>query len=129
MHEANLYSELAAASALATVDKNDNWRAIPTSATNDVNLLQENYKEINGGSVPSINIEGRPFNVDIQESPEESVMDVYARIGQEHKTAMIFTRGKQEIEHIIKETKKSLGDEGENVVFRLNRQNSCKTAA
>ena len=119
MHEANLYSELAAASALATVDKNDNWRAIPTSATNDVNLLQENYKEINGGSVPSINIEGRPFNVDIQESPEESVMDVYARIGQEHKTAMIFTRGKQEIEHIIKETKKSLGDEGENVVFRI----------
>lgn len=122
IHEANLYTEIATGVAAQAVHEHDAWRLIAASATHNTESLQSAFSGINDGFVPSIDIEGRPFEVDIQESATESPMDVYARMGNVHTKSMIFTSGKNEIDHIIEETKKSLENEEKNssnkVVFR-----------
>ena len=122
IHEANLYTEVATGIAAQAVDELENWRLIAASATHNAASLKNVFCEINGGVAPSIDIEGRPFDLDIQESPEESPMQVYARMGQDHQRSMIFTSGKEEIEYIIESTKKALEAEepgsSRNVVFR-----------
>ena len=122
IHEANLYTEVATGIAAQAVDELDNWRLIAASATHNATTLQSVFREINGGVAPSIDIDGRPFDLDIQESPEESPMQVYARMGADHQRSMIFTSGKEEIKYIIESTKKALETEepgsSKNVVFR-----------
>ena len=81
IHEANLYTEVATGIAAQAVDELENWRLIAASATHNAASLKNVFREINGGVAPSIDIEGRPFDLDIQESPEESPMQVYARMG------------------------------------------------
>lgn len=122
IHEANIYTEVATGIAAQAVDELDNWRLIASSATHNENALKPSFSEINKGFVPTVNIEGRPFNVDTYEAPNESPMQVYARMGEEHLKSMIFTSGKNEIDHIIEETKKTLEmnepGSSEKVLFR-----------
>lgn len=122
IHEANLYTEVATGIAAQAVDELDTWRLIAASATHNAASLQNVFSEINGGGAPTIDIEGRPFDLEVQESPDESPMQVYARMGKDHKRSMIFTSGKEEISYIIESTKKALEAEkpgsSKNVVFR-----------
>jgi len=122
IHEANLFTEIATGAAAMSVQQHDTWRLIAASATHNSDTLQKPFQKLNGGYVPEVNIEGRPFNVEMKEEPLLTPMQVYARVGEDHEKAMIFTSGKREIDHIIEETIEEL-DKGQpgsssNVVFR-----------
>ena len=122
IHEANLFTEIATGVAAMSVRDLESWRLVAASATHNAATLQSSFQELNGGYVPSINIEGRPFSVELQEEPEYTPMEVYVRRAQEHEKTMIFTSGKREIDHIIEETIKELeADEAgssDKVIFR-----------
>lgn len=124
IHEANLHTEIATGVAAKAVAENENgtWRVIAASATHNSGPLQASFRELNGGFVPAVNIEGRPFEVDIQQASDESPMQTYARMGHEHEKSMIFTSGKNEIDHIIDEIRKTISavdqEDSDKVVFR-----------
>lgn len=122
IHEANLYTEIATGIAAQAVHENESWRLIAASATHNTASLQKSFSELNAGFVPAVNIEGRPFEVQVKSAPDDSPMDAYIHEGKDHEKTMIFTSGKGEIDHIIDETIDALeqqerGSSGE-VVFR-----------
>ncbi len=104
IHEANLFTEIATGVAAMSVAHNDSWRLIAASATHNAETLKVPFEAINNGHVPSVEIEGRPFNVELHESPEYNSMQAYTQYGRDHEKAMIFTSGKREIDHIIDQT-------------------------
>ncbi|MGH7218440.1 MAG: DEAD/DEAH box helicase family protein [Candidatus Microsaccharimonas sp.] len=123
IHEANLFTEIAAGVAALSVEKHDSWRLVAASATHNAETLQRPFQKLNDGYVPTVEIKGRPFTVELQEEPELSPMQAYARDGHNHQKSMIFTSGKKEIEHIINETRRELEKREKNasseVVFRV----------
>jgi len=122
IHEANLYSEIATGVAAQSVQAYPDWRLIAASATLNTEALKPSFEQLNGGYVPVITVEGRPFQVELKESEQETSMEAYARVGSEHQKAMIFTSGKKEIDHIINETTRVLTQRGidvdQRIVFR-----------
>lgn len=123
IHEANLFTEIATGVAAMGVRDNDSWRLIAASATHNASTLQPSFQLLNNDEyVPHITIEGRPFMVELVEEPNETPMEVYARMGSEHEKSMIFTSGKREIDHIINETIAALENSrfgsSKQVVFR-----------
>lgn len=122
MHEANVYTEIAAGVGLKAVEKRDNWRFIAMSATQNEAVLQRPLSHVNQGIVPSVHIEGRPFNLEWEENPDDFVWDVYARECENVEKIMIFTSGKAEIDHVIEQTRNKLEAEQEGsskrVIFR-----------
>ena len=123
IHEANLFTELAVGVAAKSVSEHDNWRIIAASATHNAETLEGPFQNINKGYVPKVQIEGRPFNVELVEEEKLNPMQAYAKYGDAHEKSMIFTSGKKEIEHIIDETKKELEKKqkgsSQKVIFRL----------
>jgi hypothetical protein len=108
IHEANLFTEIATGVAATSVRDLEKWRLIAASATHNAETLKSSFQKLNGGFVPTIEIEGRPFGIELQEDPVHTPMQVYAKRGQDHQKSMIFTSGKREIDHIIEETAKEL---------------------
>lgn len=123
IHEANLFTEIAVGVAALSVSSQEKWRLIAASATHNVESLQRPFQKLNGGFVPSVEIKGRPFNVELQEEPELNPMQAYARDSANHEKAMIFTSGKKEIKYIIDETSRELEAKetgsSNNVIFRI----------
>lgn len=123
IHEANLFTEIAVGVAAMAVEKNEDWRLIAASATHNAQTLQKPFQKLNKGYVPSIEIEGRPFQIEFIEEPKLTPMEAYARDGAEHQKAMIFTSGKNEIKYIIEQTKLELEKQekgsSDNVEFRI----------
>lgn len=123
IHEANLNSEIAAGIAGSTVSELDSWRLIASSATHDLASLVGPLSKINGNNiVPSVEIEGRPFNVEFREEPDLTPMELYATIGSDYEKSMIFTSGKKEIDYVIDKTilelEKRKKGSSHKVVFR-----------
>jgi HrpA-like RNA helicase len=123
IHEANLFTEIATGAAAMSVREHENWRLIAASATHNADTLQKPFQKLNDNPyVPEIMIEGRPFNIEMQEEPTKNPMEVYASVGDIHEKTMIFTSGKREIDHIIEETiyalDKNQPGSSANVVFR-----------
>lgn len=123
IHEANLFTEIATGAAAMSVKDHESWRLIAASATHNADTLQEPFQKLNnGGYVPEIMIEGRPFNVELQEESTLNPMQVYAQKSKGHEKTMIFTSGKREIDHIIEETvyelEKNEPGSSSEVVFR-----------
>ncbi|MBC7564994.1 DEAD/DEAH box helicase family protein [Candidatus Saccharibacteria bacterium] len=123
IHEANLFTEIATGIAAMAVQEHDQWRLVAASATHNSESLQKSFQALNKDSyVPMINIEGRPFNVDMKEEPGLNLMEVYAKVGKEHEKTMLFTSGKREIDHIIEQTIAELDKNdpfsSKSVVFR-----------
>jgi len=108
IHEANLFTELAVGVAAKSVEAQDDWHLVAASATHNAATLEAPFQKINNGYVPKIEIEGRPFNVELREEPKLNPMQVYAKHGDGHDKSMIFTSGKKEIDFIIEETQKEL---------------------
>ncbi len=108
MHEANVYTEIAAGVGLKSVETHDNWRFIAASATHNEAVLQRPLGKVNDGIAPSLKIEGRPFELEQHECPDDTVMQAYAKYGGEAEKSMIFTSGKAEIDHIIDKTRHEL---------------------
>lgn len=123
IHEANLFTELAVGVAAKAVQAHDDWHIIAASATHNAATLEGPFQKINEGYVPKVQIEGRPFNVELVEEEKLNPMQAYARHGSEHEKGMIFTSGKKEIRYIIEETKKELEKNepgsSEKVIFRI----------
>lgn len=123
IHEANLFTEIATGIAAMAVQDHDDWHLVAASATHNSESLQKSFQALNKDSyVPMINIEGRPFNVDMKEEPGSNLMEIYAKVGKEHEKTMLFTSGKREIDHIIEQTiaelDKNNPDASKSVVFR-----------
>lgn len=108
IHEANIFTEIATGIAAMGVKDHDSWRLIAASATHNASTLQVPFQKINEGFVPTVEIEGRPFNVELREDPEHTPMEVYANQGEEDEKTMIFTSGKKEIDYVISETQAEL---------------------
>jgi len=109
IHEANLFTEIATGVAAMAVQDNDNWRLIAASATHNAETLYKPFGRINGnGEVPVVTIEGRPFNIELIENPDQTPMQAYASLDTLPEKSMIFTSGKKEIDYIIEETIKEL---------------------
>jgi mRNA-degrading endonuclease HigB of HigAB toxin-antitoxin module len=109
IHEANLFTEIATGVAAMSVLDNDKWRLIAASATHNTDTLLRPFAKINGdGEVPIVNIEGRPFEVELREQPDQTPMQVYASFDDEPEKTMIFTSGKREIDYIIDQTTSEL---------------------
>lgn len=123
IHEANLFTEIAVGVAALAVGGEKDWRLIAASATHNAETLQKPFQKLNDGYVPTVEIKGRPFNVELREAPELTPMQAYARDGADHAKAMIFTSGKKEIEYAIERTRHELeaNERGssKNVVFRI----------
>lgn len=123
IHEANLFTEIATGVAALAVKDNKDWRLIAASATHNADTLEASFEKLNeGGYVPSIHIEGRPFQIEQHEDPQHNSMEVYAIHSKDHEKSMIFTSGKKEIDHIIEETASELdrreAGSSKQVVFR-----------
>lgn len=122
MHEANVYTEIAAGVGLKAVEQHDSWRFIAMSATQNEAVLQRPLSQVNRGIVPSVHIEGRPFDLEWEENPDDFVWDVYARECADVEKTMIFTSGKAEIDHVIEQTRTTLEAQekgsSERVIFR-----------
>lgn len=104
IHEANLFTEIATGAAAMSVNDHDSWRLIAASATHNAGTLKQSFEKINDGYVPTVEIEGRPFEVQLSEKAYHTPMQVYAEFGNTHEKSMIFTSGKREIDHTIEET-------------------------
>lgn len=122
IHESNLYMDVATAIAARVVDEVDDWRLVASSATPNLDTLRAMMSDLNGGVLPQISIEGRPFNVEMHDAADERPAEVYARLGADHQKAMIFTSGKKEIDAIIKDARMCLDKQSDGgshrVVFR-----------
>ncbi len=123
IHEANLYTEIAVGVAALSVQDHDSWRLIAASATHNAATLEKPFQRLNEGYVPTVEIKGRPFTVELKEEPELTPMQAYARDGFQHHKAMIFTSGKEEISFCIDQTRKELDSlqryASDEVVFRM----------
>lgn len=122
MHEANVYTEIAAGVGLKAVEQHDNWRFIAMSATQNEAVLQRPLSQVNQGIVPSVHIEGRPFELEWEENPDDFVWDVYTRECVQVDKTMIFTSGKAEIDHVIEQNRNALEAQevgsSQRVIFR-----------
>ena len=131
IHEANLFTEIAVGVAAMAVRDQESWRLVAASATHNADTLRRPFERINNGFVPTVEIEGRPFEVELQEEPELTPPQAYARDGWEDLKTMIFTSGKKEIRHVIDETRRELEKiqrgSSRNVVFRMLHGELTKT--
>jgi HrpA-like RNA helicase len=130
IHEANLFTEIAVGVAALSVRDQENWRLVAASATHNTKTLQAPFSKLNDGYVPSVEIKGRPFNVELREEPALNPMQAYARDSFNyeegvvaHEKTMIFTSGKKEIQYIIDGTRRELEklEKGSSnrVIFRV----------
>lgn len=97
IHEKDFASELAAAVIASELEIHPKWRLALMSATLDAPSIQQAFGDSSGKEVPLLSVEGRPFDLEIIEEPELTVTEAYELYGPEHKKALLFTAGKQEI--------------------------------
>ena len=123
-HESNLYVDMAMGVGAWSANQQPTWRVHAISATQNEAAVQRAFGPLNKNrAIPNVHIEGRPFNVAIEERPDQFVHEVYADIGHAHAKTMIFTSGKNEIKHIIEQTKLELDsrspESSRDVEFRI----------
>jgi hypothetical protein len=104
VHEGNIETEFSLATAAEMMTEHDTWNMVLMSATLNTEEIQEAYESINGGPIPSVEVEGRPHEIEYNERPEQNAIDVFFDecIKQGNKT-LIFTDGKRSLKHIQKE--------------------------
>ena len=106
-HEANIFTEIAMGVAGMAVQRQDGWRLMAVSATQNLDTLKRPFSLINTGGkkenteLPFAEIEGRPHEVEFREAPDKNVMEVYTSFDELPEKTLTFTSGKGEIEHII----------------------------
>lgn len=107
IHEANLETEFATALAATQVEANDGWRLVLSSATLDDDVTQEKYAEINGNPLPTISVEGRPHDIDIEEDASRDVAEAYVEYGVDSRKAIVFVEGVRSIKETIYNLKRA----------------------
>ena len=104
VHEGNIETEFAVATAAELMTERESWNMVLMSATLNEKEIQDAYTPINGKLIPSITVEGRPHNIEQYERPDKSVIDVFAEECFESGTkTLIFTDGKRSVNSIKEE--------------------------
>lgn len=101
IHEANIETEFAVATAAELMTEQESWNMVLMSATPNIQEVQDAYSSINGRRVPSITVEGRPHAITRNEVPDKNVVEVFfdeCLVGG-NKT-LIFTDGKRSLKAI-----------------------------
>ncbi len=111
VHEGNIETEFAIATAAELMTDHESWNMVLMSATLNEKEIQDAYTPINGKPIPSIAVEGRPHTIEQLERPDKSVIDVFAEecLESGNKT-MIFTDGKRSVKAIQEEIEARYGD-------------------
>lgn len=119
IHEANFYMEMATGEVASVLESEPTWRLMVSSATHDKESVKNALTPVNGKDIPSIEVNGRPHDVELHEIPNMDVADIYIEHGSRHNSTMIFTSGKAEIDEVIEKIRKQLHKAGDTkVVFR-----------
>lgn len=100
IHEKDFPTELAVAVTAQVLAGRPKWRLALMSATLDTSSIQDAYAESGGRPVPSVSVEGRPFELAIVDEPELTPKQAYEKYGGDHLKTQIFTAGKQEIKEL-----------------------------
>ena len=111
IHENNLETEFASAFAVRAVEKKAQWRMAFASATPDKKILQGSYQSVNGGPIPVVEIQGRPFDLEMTESANQDVVEAYLSNNAGIEKSMIFVEGKPRIEEVIRDLKKTMSSD------------------
>ncbi len=101
IHEANLPTEMAVATAAQQLSEHPKWRLILSSATHDKQLVLDRFKSVNKIDIPVVSIEGRPHDIEFHEKPTKTAAEVYADNYWDHEKTLFFTSGKFEIDEAI----------------------------
>lgn len=106
VHEGNIETEFAVATAAELMTEQDTWNMVLMSATLNEEEIQQAYTPINGRPIPKIEVEGRPHLIEYNESPDMNVVEVYDEECKESKKTLIFTDGKRSIGAIADELRR-----------------------
>lgn len=111
IHEANIETEFAVATAAELMTERPSWNMVLMSATLNAHEIQDAYRPINGKPIPTITVEGRPHDIESYEYPDKTVIDVFDGECFEsgHKT-MIFTEGISSVKNIKKVLEAKYGE-------------------
>lgn len=130
-HESNLYVDVAMGVAAEAVTQQPNWRVAAVSATQNEAAVSRAFAGLIRGKIPTVSIEGRPHDMETHERPDMETYELYAEVGHNHEKSMIFTRGREQIEHIISKTKKEMEANefgtSDNVDFRELHRDLTRT--
>lgn len=111
VHEGNIETEFAIATAAELMTDHEQWNMVLMSATLNEEEIQDAYMSINGRKIPSIMVEGRPHSIEQHERPDETVLDVFAKeCLEDGGKTMIFTDGKRSVAQIMDGLKARYGD-------------------
>lgn len=103
VHEGNIETEFAVATAAELMTEKPSWNMVLMSATLNEEEVQQAYAPINGRPIPKITVEGRPFDIQYNERPDMNVVDIFETECAESNKTLIFTDGKRSIGAITKE--------------------------
>lgn len=115
IHKGNLPIEFATAIAAREVERNDKWGLVLSSATLDKSVSTPIYDRINQGTVPTIELKGRPGAIEDHYEPDLDPTEAYSAYGTTSHRALIFTDGKESIKDIISKMKRDPANQ--NVQF------------
>lgn len=110
VHEGNIETEFAVATAAEMMTEQTSWNMVLMSATMNEQEIQEAYAPLNGRKIPQIMVEGRPHNIRQHERAQDTVVDVFMNecLSQGNKT-LIFTDGKRSLGAIEEELTRRCG--------------------
>jgi HrpA-like RNA helicase len=97
VHEGNIETEFAVATAAEMMTEQEKWNMVLMSATLNEEEIQDAYAPINGKSIPRVMVEGRPHAITYNESPDQTVVEVFEEHCRETSKTLIFTDGKRSI--------------------------------
>jgi HrpA-like RNA helicase len=103
IHEANIETEFAVATAAEMMQEQPSWSMALVSATVNSEEIRRAYTAINEKPIPEITIEGRPHEIAYHERPDKTIVDVYDEVAVDANKTLIFTDGKRSIDAITKE--------------------------
>ena len=110
-HENNLETEFASAFAVRAAERNASWRVAFASATPDSKVLKSSYETINNGPIPTVEVQGRPHDLELRESPNEDIVEAYLSHSAGIQKSMIFVEGKRRIKEVIQELRRAMDPE------------------
>lgn len=111
VHEANIETEFAIATAAEQMEHQLGWNMVLMSATLNEDEIQDAYSGLNGSAIPSVTVEGRPHYIEQHERAHQTVTGVFAGecLPDGHRT-VIFTDGKRSLNAIRDELERQHGE-------------------
>ena len=109
IHRKDFATELGVSIMARQLEDHPKWRLALVSATIDAAAIQDAYASKMGREVPSVAVEGRPYDLAIIELPELTASEAYMRYGRDHQKTQIFVAGKQEIKDTSNDIRNVVG--------------------